>query len=241
MKIAICDDLASERLSLIECLRRLEEDRSLEIEITEYTSPVSLIDAPELLSETDILFMDIYMPQMTGTDAVRTLRDQGYTGSVIFCTTSEDHAVESYRLKADGYLVKPYRYEDFLEAIWRLDELFHDEVTRTEFISDRISYNIPIKDILFIETENKGCRVHCANETLFTWKKIGAFEDEVTNESSFYKIGRCYLVNLNQIDKLREEDLLMKDGCTIPYPSREGKKIRQHIKDYYWQMTRGLS
>ncbi len=239
MKIAICDDLAEERKILREYLRRLEKEDNLEFDITEFDRAEGLIAAYDKGNVPDVAFLDIYMPGAIGTVAAKALADKGYSGSVVFCTTSLDHAVESYKLKADGYLVKPYSYEDFLGAIWRCRAHFEKSKKCLSFVSERIDYQIPLGDITYIETANRGCDVHTVKQVFFTYKKIGEIEEELRNEAAFLKIGRCFIVNMNRIKKTETDSLLLANGNHIPLPARDKKRLLQTVNDWFWKAARG--
>lgn len=239
MKIVICDDLAEERKTLREYIRRLEKEDSLELDITEFDSAEALIAAYDKGLCPDVVFLDIYMSGAIGTVAAKALADKGYSGSVVFCTTSLDHAVESYKLKADGYLVKPYSYEDFLGAIWRCRARFEKSKKCLSFVSERIDYQIPLGDITYIETANRGCAIHTIKQAFFTYKKIGEIEAELRGETAFIKIGRCYLVNMSRIQKTEADCLHLADGACVPLPARDKKRLLQAVNDWFWKAARG--
>ena len=239
MKIVICDDLAEERKILREYIRRLEKDDSLELDITEFDSAEAMIAAYDNGLIPDVVFLDIYMSGTIGTVAAKALADKGYSGSVVFCTTSLDHAVESYKLKADGYLVKPYSYEDFLGAIWRCRVHFEKSKKCLSFVSERIDYHIPLENITYIETANRGCDIHTMNQTFFTYKKIGEIEKDLQNESAFLKIGRCFIINMRRIKTTQSDSLLLADGNRIPLPARDKKRLLQAVNDWFWTAARG--
>ena len=241
MRIAICDDTKEDRDDLKQSLYRLEQELGMEFDLVEYETPSSLLEY--MLSNDfevyDILFVDIYMPGFKGTDVVRLLREKGYDGHVVFVTTSTEFALESYSLQADGYLTKPYDYEAFKAAIWRIIGVMEKLGRTISIVSDRIEYNIPLKDIIFIESENKGCMVHTVKENLFTWKKLNAFIAELEAEKNFYHLDRSHLINLNHIEDTGDDDITLSDRSVLYMPTRERNRIHQQINDYFWNITRG--
>lgn len=240
MKIAICDDLAEQRRILKDYIRRLEKEEHLEIDICEFTDGNELVDYFNTsTTKPDIIFLDIYMHELDGINAMKSLRAKGYDGSVVFCTTSIEHAVESYKLKADGYLVKPYNYDEFIEAIWRCRRHFENSKRSLKFVSDRLEYSIPLKEIVYIETEQRYCVVHTKTESIHTYRKIGEFESDVSGEASFMKIGRCYLVNLNAVKSFDSDKLNLSNGDSIAFPTRERKRLAQAVNDFFWSVARG--
>ncbi len=240
MKIAVCDDIAEQRIVLAGYLRRLEKEEHLEIDICEFESGEALINYIRTgNTPPDCLFLDIYMHGIDGIATMRELRALGYEGNVVFCTTSIEHAVESYKLKADGYLVKPYNYEDFIEAIWRCRKHFEESKKCLKFVSERLDYSIPYQDVIYIETEQRCCLVHTKKEDIRTYKKISEFEADVASEPSFIKIGRCYLVNMNRVGAFDSDKLTLSNGDSIIFPTRDKKKLAQTINHYFWSVARG--
>lgn len=237
MKIVICDDLKEDREELKRVLYRFERENNLEFDILEYSDPESLLRDSNIRKTAQILFMDVYMGKVLGTDTAKRMRQMGYTGSIIFCTTSEEHALDGFRVQADGYLVKPYSYEEFVFALSRLHDLFYSKEKRISFKSDRLDYEIALSEICLIETYNKGCYVHTVHEKLFTWKRMKDFAAEI-DADNFYKMGRYYLVNMDAIETINEESLILKNGFEIFMPKRDAAAMKQYINDYIWKSMR---
>lgn len=237
MNIAICDDMKIDRERLKMFLLKLEKEYAIEFDITEFRHPKLLLEQFAAGYKMQIVFMDIYMEDAMGTEAAKYLRDIGYHGSIIFCTTSEDHALTGFRVQADGYLVKPYTYEEFKESLQRIDEMIRREQKHVHFNSERIDYDIPLAEVLMIAAVNKGCEVHLKEERLFTWKRLKDFSLELKNEC-FYQIGRYSLVNLDAIRVVEDTSVVITDGTVVDMPAREKNKIRQDINDYIWKKMR---
>ncbi len=109
----------------------------------------------------DLMFLDINMPELSGLDFLKSLRDAPL---VIFTTAYPQYALESYELDAIDYLVKPIRIERFLKAVNKAENhlrLLKQEENKTQvekfeddFIfmkADRKYFKINFKDILYIE------------------------------------------------------------------------------------------
>lgn len=238
MKIAICEDLTSEREILLEYLRRFEQEEHVEARIAEYASAESLLSACQRGVQIDILFLDIYMDQINGMDAAKILVDGNFDGFIVFTTTSKDFAVDSYQVNAEGYLVKPYSYESFCRTMERCREKWAKVRKSVRFVSERIEYTIFLKDIEYIETEFRCCMVHTKNGELKTNKPISEFAAELENEFSFLRIGKSYLVNLNNMKKTDEEFLYFSAGQKVALPVRDKAKIKKQIAGYFWRLTR---
>ena len=237
MKVAICDDLQEDREQLKKYLYQLEKEKNIEFDIHEYDNPTTLFLECAEREDLKVIFFDVYMGDELGTDAAKKMREAGYRGSIIFSTTSQDHALDGFRVQADGYLVKPYSYEDFKRALFRLEEMFKEETKKVSFVSERLEYDLPLSSIYLIETYNKGCIVHTEKEDLFTWTKLKEFVDQI-KEESFYQIGRFFLVNLNSISSIKDDRIVLKNNLKIDLPKREANRIKQDINNFIWKSMR---
>ena len=107
MRIAIVDDLADERALLREQLAQQLARRGAEAELLEFDSGEAFL-AAEKERRFTAAFLDIYMEGMTGMEAARTLRKTDTDCLLVFTTTSTDHALDGFQVRALHYLVKPF-------------------------------------------------------------------------------------------------------------------------------------
>lgn len=109
----------------------VEDDRmvaAINTQFAEKTPGVQVVatfhngrDALAFLEQTsvDLLLLDLYMPEYSGIELLKELRRRGSSVDVIFITAANDapHIQEALRLGAVDYLIKPFRYERFEEAL----------------------------------------------------------------------------------------------------------------------------
>ena len=107
MRIAIVDDLGTERTLLKERLVRQLSQRGADAEILEFDSGEAFLAAEEAQRFT-AAFLDIYMDGLSGMDAAKELRKTDADCLLVFTTTSTDHALEGFQVRAFHYLVKPF-------------------------------------------------------------------------------------------------------------------------------------
>ena len=103
ISILVCDDLPEERTNLSQMLRRYESTHDLEFDLE------TAADGSELLAmwkpgRWDLIFLDIFMPQLNGVEAARRLRKVDDRCEIVFATTSREHGMEGYELHAMDYL-----------------------------------------------------------------------------------------------------------------------------------------
>ena len=111
MRIAIVDDLAAERALLKDRLEQQLHRRNVQADILEYESGETFLEAAREAPFT-AAFLDIYMDGMTGMEAAKELRKTNTDCLLVFTTTSTDHALEGFQVRALHYLVKPFTEAD---------------------------------------------------------------------------------------------------------------------------------
>lgn len=235
MQIVICDDLAEERQIVCEYIHECANELALDYVITEFESAEGLIAAAKTGKvRPDILFMDIYMDGMTGMDAVKLLKKEGFRGAVIFTTTSQSHAVESYDILADGYLVKPYSRDKFRSNFQRGVQGYTESFKTISFPCNRLEFQVFLKDLEYVEVSNRSCLIHAKGKTLSTTKPLAEFAKELAQEEYFLQCHRSCIVNLHFVAKVEEDHILMKSGAKAPLAIRDRAAVKKAATDYFF-------
>jgi len=176
------------------------------------------VEALNLLRDKtiDLLFLDIQMPHLLGTDLIRTLKNPP---KVIFTTAYRKFAVEGFELDAVDYLLKPISFERFLKAVNKvmqtsLKMVDNNEVnfdyqnnSQNAFItlrSDRKNLKIPLGDILFVESLKDYIKVVTVTKNIITKQSISSIE-ELLPKNNFVRIHRSFIVAINKIESFTPE------------------------------------
>lgn len=189
----------------------------------------SAVNALSLLNEhpVDLLFLDIQMPELNGLDFSRLLSGDI---RVIFTTAFEQYAVDSYKVNALDYLLKPISYPDFLKSAqkaltWRelsqrkiaADNLLHEKEPESIFIrADRKLIRVNLDDILYVEGLKDYVKVYVDGlphpiVSLMTMKAM----EEALPENRFVRVHRSYIVQPEKI-KVIERNRIVYGKTYIP-------------------------
>ncbi len=106
MNIAVVDDLAVGRETLVNYLNEYFSERNMNVTISDFSDAESFVTQFEN-NKYNMIFFDIYMPGMSGIEAASTVRKTDSSVEIIFLSTSNNFACESYSVNAFCYLVKP--------------------------------------------------------------------------------------------------------------------------------------
>ncbi|MES2331751.1 MAG: LytTR family DNA-binding domain-containing protein [Bacteroidota bacterium] len=168
----------------------------------------------------DLLFIDINMPDITGIELVRSLKDKPAT---IFTTAYKKFAFEGFELEAVDYLLKPISFERFLKAARRVID-FHavkypaKAATEEHFFvrSEYRMVKIEMNEIDYIEGLEDYIKIHLTNAkpvlTLMTLKAVM----EKLPEEKFQRIHRSYIVPVNKVQSILNRKLTLANGVELP-------------------------
>jgi DNA-binding LytR/AlgR family response regulator len=164
--------------------------------------------------KVDLMFLDINMPEMSGLDFVRSLRDAPL---VIFTTAYPQYALDSYELDAIDYLVKPIRIERFVKAVNKAENHLqllqqeggsnHVEKIEEDFIyikADRKYFRVYFKDILYIEGLKDYVVIFTTDSRIITSMNVKTIGAQLPAEI-FARVSKSYIVNTLHITSFDNE------------------------------------
>jgi len=164
-------------------------------------------------NKVDLIFLDIRMPELLGTDFVKSLRNPP---KIIFTTAFKEYALEGYELDVIDYLLKPVRFERFLKAVNKAFPKKDEEQNNgsanerkagIDFIYlrvDRKLVKIILSEILYIESARDYVKVITKDKSYVTRQTISSIEAMLSG-NEFVRIHRSYIVAIKKIKSLTNE------------------------------------
>jgi two-component system, LytTR family, response regulator len=160
-------------------------------------------------NKTDLVFLDVNMPEISGLDFAKSLT---HSPMIIFVTAYPQYALDSYELSAVDYLLKPVRFERFVKAVNKAQayaELLQAKDTadnlvesiNDEFIyikADRKYFKIMLNNILYIEGLKDYIIIHTQEKKIITAINLKTIFEQLPGKS-FARISKFYIVNTNHI------------------------------------------
>lgn len=228
MQIAVVDDLEPDRSELCGLLTRYFTQRCLQAELCTFSSAEALLAVPEP-EQFSIIFLDIYMAHISGMEAARVLQEKAPSCRIIFCTTSHEHAVESYTVHAAYYLTKPLDYSRLCLALdASCAGLLEDSLYITVHLQN-VEARVLLRDILFADCSRERTRLHLSDRLLLPDERVSDVLGALNSDGRFLQCNRNIVVNMNWVAKVLDGDFLLKNGETVPIRQR-GRSIVK--KDY---------
>ena len=189
------------------------------------------IDALDYIQSNDVqlLFLDIQMAGLTGMELARILMtDNNKTKPyIIFTTAYSEFALESYKVEATDYILKPFDYEDFIKAVSKVRSRMEQKNELVEGIqnehqdyifikTDSQITRVEIRNILYIEALKDYVKIHVNNHSsaILSLMSLKKLEDKLA-PYGFLRIHRSYIIFFANVDALLKNSIRIGDK-TIP-------------------------
>lgn len=221
MRIALCDDSIKEQKQFTEVLHGWDPTRQPEC----FSSGAPLLEAARRIPSFDIVFLDIYMPGENGVEIAQELKKISPETAIVFVTTSQEHAVDAFSLHALHYLVKPVTTEGVIEAFRRLSQHRLRPRTMLTLTSGRGSCSVYLDEIGYVRSDRHAKEIVLTDgRILKIWTPLEELEAKL--DSSFLRVNRSTIVNMNYIEQMGTDTCVLRDGTKMEFPRRERGRIR---------------
>ncbi len=183
----------------------------------------------------DLMFLDVHMPKLSGVDFLKILPNPP---KVIFTTAFADYALTGYELNAVDYLLKPFDFPRFYQAISKAQDVLYpkehlplsdvDQQPNYYFAKlDRELVKVNFDEIRFVQAAGDFVNIHLANSKLFLSENL-KFWEVLLPISRFSKVHKSYIVQLSKIDRIVGNIIWMEED-RIPIGRAHRKEFMAKI------------
>ncbi len=225
-----------------------EDEDSLRKEISKKVMEISDVQVEYITNEgrdllnailrvkPDLAILDIKLPQMTGIEVVKNIRDVLPNTEVIFITSYDEYIKDAVKLYAADYIVKPINYSRLINTIERVKRKFSDSSLVIEVRCGEDVRLINTNDIYFIEANRKKTFFCTAFEDFMSNTSLSDVY-KLLNKKVFFKSSRSYIVNLYKVYSIKSVsrtslEISFRDKNKKAYLSKKlYSEFRDRLKD----------
>ncbi|WP_338961400.1 LytTR family DNA-binding domain-containing protein [Fusobacterium nucleatum] len=187
----------------------LNEEKEIKL-IAEFDNPLDTLTFLKN-STTDVIFLDINMPDMNGISLGKIISKMCPDMKIIFITAYKDYAVDAFEIKAFDYLLKPYsesRIKSLLKSLVNIKSEVTTSIRNNNLkkitvnIGERL-YVISLNDIDYIEASEKETLIFSNQKKYVSKIKISKWE-EMLKGNNFYRCHRSFIINLDKITEIEQ-------------------------------------
>jgi two-component system LytT family response regulator len=179
-------------------------------------------------NQVDLILLDINMGDFSG---IQLLETANISAQVIFTTAYNEYALKGYDLNVTDYLLKPFTFERFLQAIDKVQANFTKTKSADKtFIFIKTEYRLEkilLNEILYIEGMRDYRRIHTVNKKIMTLKTFKELEEDIPS-SMICRVHKSYMVSLDKIESIERDRIKIKD-MFIPVSETYKKQLFKHI------------
>lgn len=187
--------------------------------------------------QVDLMFMDIQMPQITGIEFLKTLKNPP---RVIITTAFREYAIEGFELDVVDFLLKPITFERFIKSINKYFQVTSENGNNGDSVSSSPStpeesfiyvkenkrvIKLLLNEILYIEGLSEYVKIYTANKKIVTKTSMTNMEDKLPDDA-FMRIHKSYIVSLNKIEAFTSTSIELA-GKELPIGRSYKNKVSQ--------------
>lgn len=217
MKIAICEDDTTQQNILTAALDSYLTPVGDHVQYDVYHNGLDLL-ASINTHLYDVLLLDILMPGFTGMETAKEIRESNEKIPIIFLTTSQEFAVESYKVHAFDYLLKPVDQNALFETLNRIYAATEVALEKSIILQTaKAIYVLSLSQIEFVEINNRTLSFHLINGTVKSISgRLSDYEDTLLNHPEFLKVHRSYIINMDFMKALNQKSFITLTGNEVP-------------------------
>ena len=172
----------------------------------------------------DLIFLDIHLPKISGIDFLKAL---AHKPQVILTTAFSEYALESYEYDVVDYLLKPFSFERFVQAVSKVP-ILKSEGTKLEnkmeivsspgviFIKSGYEHiKIDVADIRFIQSDADYTEIFTSEKKYLSQEPLRHWE-EYLDPKKFVRIHRSYILNTSKIKKIIGNQVRLDESTNLP-------------------------
>lgn len=230
IRVAVVEDEEMYAHQIVEYLKRYEEEKKEELQITVYRDGDGI--TAEYRAQFDIIFMDIQMKFVDGMTAAEEIRKKDSEVIIIFITNMTQYAIRGYEVDALDYVLKPVHYFAFAQKLGRAIERMKKRHARHIIVPVKGGIRrLESSDIYYIESQGHNLIFHMKDEEVVSGGTMKSMEEEL-KKLNFSRGNKCYLINLEHVEGIKDKCAIVKGEALLL--SRSGLKSFMQDLTKYW-------
>lgn len=184
----------------------------------------------------ELVILDIFMDRLSGMDVAREIRKTDQKVHLVFSTTSNEFASESYEVNACYYLHKPFGKEQVQAMLDRID-LAQFEKMRTVQLPDGTS--VVLRDIIYVDYASHYATLHCKyGRSISVRSNFSDIESLLSPYPYFFLSSKGVIVNFYEVASQNADTFAMRDGSCLPISRRKAKDVKEAYSSFLFAQLR---
>ena len=238
LQIAICDDEEKQLGQTTALLDTYLQSRpGLDGQVETFRSGSALLERAERAGGFDLYILDILMPELSGIDTGRRLRALGEDGEIIYLTSSNDFAADSYDVRAFFYLLKPVEEEKLFRVLDRVVKKLSQRRSSAVVVATAEGpRRILLDHIRYVERVGRRMRYYCTDGTVDSQTIRLSFREAAADllaDRRFCRCGASFVLNFQHVAGVNGQSALLDNGQTVILPRTAAAEFKKAWGSYW--------
>lgn len=182
--------------------------------------------------KTDVIFLDIDMPQMSGFDLAKILRAEFPNMIIVFMSAYDNFVYNSFEFMPFAYVRKSHMSEELPKVLKRIANKFHEKERRVTIYTNDGEKQIDIKSIAFVESKRNYFVCHLTYGRKYTCRGTLSQFENIVSGYDFFRIHSAYLVNLEHVERILEHGYILVKNESLPLAQRRAQDFKRKFMEY---------
>lgn len=240
MKIAIVEDSYNDAEFLKKGIQNYCETNHLHSDLLYFSGSHQFL-ATFQAGLYDVIFLDIYLDDIDGMDLAERIRRKDEKCLLVFCTTSDFHAVKAFKVHALDYLVKPYSQQELNKTL----DMCKAQIGKNSYyirVKEGRGYmKVLISSILYTDYHNHYIQIHTKERVIRSYMVFSEFMPLLAPYKQFLYCYRNCLINMDYVEALDGKDFVLTNKERIPIARGWRQEIIQTYADYTFDYVNGVT
>ncbi len=244
IRVCVCDDDIEVVNRICGILDRISKNKDITMKVDAFNDGSSLLQKLDSNSSYyDVIFLDIEMKDMDGIETAKQLRKIDELAYIIYVSSYESYAIETFSVRPYQFVVKPFADEviekhfmDVYEKILTNDECY-------EFKFNNTYYKVLLKNIMYFESSARRIIIHLNDGKSYEYyDTLDKVEKKIENSRvDFLRIHKSTLVNSRFIKIKAQNEIQLMDGSVLAISEKKRNEINEHyMKRVEEKMRNGI-
>lgn len=227
--IGICDDGRNVCGSIENMLEQYAQEKNVRLDTSVWYTGEDLMNDLASGHHLDILFLDIELVNMTGTEVGSYIRNQldDMGMQIIYISGKASYAQQLFKTQPIDFLVKPISLRQIFEVMDIAVRIITRKKERFEFQQGKDYYYVPMGDIIYLQSEGRKVKVISQKTSFEYYGKLSEAEKQLSGD--FIRIHKSFIVNKEYVFRYTYETVEMIDGTIFTISMANRKNVRDKI------------
>ncbi|MCI1833185.1 MAG: LytTR family DNA-binding domain-containing protein [Bifidobacterium sp.] len=230
VRIGVVEDDQADCQRIVNYLERYQREHEEHFIVSTFSDGAKILE--HYTPAYDIVLLDIEMKPTNGMETARRIRECDDSVVIVFTTAAPQYAIGGYEVRALSYLLKPIPWFAFSQELKRSIAMVRRRTTKSIVVeSGSRRIRLDLADIVYIESHRHAIVIHTFDGGIPIASTLKSLETQLL-QHDFFRSNSCYLVNLQHVAAIEDQDCIMSDGTRLRISRPRKREFLTTLADY---------